>query len=201
MLGRTLFDNAQASVIAVPSLLPVDIQGFVGWPALRTATVALTMAKNTIEIVDSVPSESEDWIKLRVRPDRDTLCVEIPSANGRPEGTVLIDTGDSDGVHLSAAWWAQWKAAHARRPITLDASYTPAAGLVVSEISWAHSLALGGIVLHEVAVMQSNSAEAGSAGNRYEATLGLAALRRLDLVVDGKAGFIYAHSRTDPPAP
>ncbi len=112
---------------------------------------------------------------------------------------MLIDTGDEDAVSLSNERWREWKAAHPSQPVTLSAAYMPGAGLTVAEVSWADELSLDGLVLHGVVVKECNAAQARLGGPGYAASLGLGALARLDLAINGKGGVAYTHPRTDAP--
>ncbi len=66
----------------------------------------------------------------------------------------------------------------------------PGAGEVNAEDVWADKIKLGQISLLDVPVRPANDFEASGVEN-YAGTLGLYALGRMDLVVDGKNGFAY----------
>ena len=99
------------------------------------------------------------------------------------------------------ARWGAWKKNHPNAPMSLQAGFMPGAGTVSGEESWATELAFGPLVLKEVPVLLANTAQqaAGSAG--FEASLGLAALRQMDLIVDGLLGIAYVRPKTLPVAP
>ncbi len=201
MEGKS-FDAVPFAVLEeTPSFLPSDIQGVAGWPLFKDYIVLLELADQKATVgLETVPAEAADWLRLRLRADHDSLCVELPEIAGAPGGLALVDTGDPGGVSLSAEKWQAWKAAHPRQPVTFSANYMPGSGLVATEESWAEKLSLGGLVLHHVVVRQCNVTQASAGGPGYVASLGLAALGRLDLVIDGKAGVAYTHARTEPPA-
>jgi predicted metalloprotease with PDZ domain len=72
----------------------------------------------------------------------------------------------------------------------------------VSEIGWADKILLGDLLLTDVPVMQANSsgmALHASSNTEYVATLGLAALKRLDIVLDGRQGAIWLRPKKTPP--
>jgi hypothetical protein len=97
--------------------------------------------------------------------------------------------------------WREWRIDHANAPTTLDAYYMPAAGLVVKEQTWASELNLGGLLLTGIPVMEANPAEVALGSAEFQASLGLAALKRLDFVVDGKQGLAYIRVKRSPPPP
>ena len=117
------------------------------------------------------------------------------------KSVVAVDTGSDLGVKLLPQKWREWKAAHPQQPTTLNAYYMPGAGLVAKEESWAGKLSFGYMVLTDVPVMEANVAEVGIGGSGYEGTLGLAALKRLDFIVDGRQGIAYARARKTPVPP
>jgi hypothetical protein len=145
------------------------------------------------------------------------MTLEVPPpANdpAGPPGLIYVDTGNPGGVGLSPAHWAQWRAAHPGEPATLRLYYTPAArgltgpqairaapGTVVAEEMWAQKISLGPLTLTETPVGESDPATAALGGARHVATLGLAALRRLDFIYDGTTGDIYLQPKNSPPAP
>jgi S1-C subfamily serine protease len=77
----------------------------------------------------------------------------------------------------------------------------PGAGTVVTEEFWAKELTFGTLVLTDVPVMPANVAEQAMGAPGFEASLGLAALKRLDLVIDGSLGIAYLRPRNTAPAP
>jgi hypothetical protein len=60
---------------------------------------------------------------------------------------------------------------------------------------WAGEYSLDGFVLRGVPVIENNPLAAHFGGDDYAATLGMAALRRMDLIVDRKTGLAYARPR------
>jgi hypothetical protein len=111
-----------------------------------------------------------------------------------------VDTGFAGGVKLSPPLWRDWKAAHANQPFTVRGYYNPVAGLVVAEESWATGIAIGSLVLTDVPVMEADKADVVLGSSRNQVTLGLAALKRLNFIVDGKRGVAYFLAKKTPPA-
>jgi S1-C subfamily serine protease len=77
----------------------------------------------------------------------------------------------------------------------------PGAGTVVTEETWAREMTFGSLVLTEVPVMPSNVAEQAMGSPSFVASLGLAALKRLDLIIDGSLGIAYLRPKTAAPPP
>jgi PDZ domain len=193
------FNQARFYVLEDPPSPAFDVQGMVGWPMFKESVVQLKLAEQKVSVGLDLPPESLSWPKLVVRGDNEVLCVELPAEAGASHSLVLIDTGDPDGVSFSPEKWRQWKASHPGHAVTLSAEFMPGAGLGVKEESWADELTLGGLVLRGVVVKESNIAQVQAGGPGYVASLGLRALRRLDVVIDGGAGVAYVRPRTDPP--
>ena len=81
--------------------------------------------------------------------------------------------------------------------LDIIATYTPGIGLHVSEEFWADRLAIGRFSLTNVPVIQAAPVKMRMSTN-YEATLGLFALTRLDIVIDGKNDSIYTRPNPRP---
>jgi hypothetical protein len=146
------------------------------------------------------PKPAAAWQPLSLQKNAKVLILEIPRSKDQP-GAILIDTGMPNGVNLAPAKWREWRAAHSAEPTTLEAYFTPgAAGLVVREVSWASELAIGPLKLTDVTVQEASPVEAAVIPG-HEATLGIAALRRQNVVVDGKNGMAYFSRRQNPAAP
>jgi S1-C subfamily serine protease len=75
------------------------------------------------------------------------------------------------------------------------------AQVLVKEQTWARELALGPLLLTGVPILEANSAEVALGSAQFEASLGLAALNRLDFIIDGKQGLAYIRVNKIPPPP
>ena len=91
--------------------------------------------------------------------------------------------------------------AHPHILVTLKTDFTPSDGFYVTEEAWADKISVGQVILTDVPITRAGPLGTNRWGERYEATLGLAALKRLDCIVDGNSGVAYLHARrTRPPA-
>jgi hypothetical protein len=200
-LGFTNF-QADFGVIEVPSYLHNDIDGAVGWPAFNDNVCTLDFSSGTLSAFTNNPDTLSDWIKCRIQTNSD-LTLELPDKSGR--GAIIsLDSGTSSGVKLNTPDWLDWESKNAGRPATVDAYFQPGAGLVVTKEDWAEKISLGNLRLTKVPVMQASSADiAMHAGSHlpFEATLGMAALERMDVVLDGIHRIVYLRPKKTPPLP
>lgn len=199
-IGTTNLKTA-VSVVELPSYLR-GLDGIFGWPLIRQNILQIDAMKDTVEFLQNAPSDPA-WIKIGLLTNSDYLDLEIPDKNGTK--TILsVDTGSPEGLKLAPPIWRNWKAAHTNSPFTLSAYFTQALGLVIKEESWAKEISLGPLTLTDVPIMEADSADItlGSLPDtRYEATFGLAALKRLDIIIDGKRGVAYLQFKKTAPLP
>jgi len=173
----------------------VDVDGLVGWELIADNITQIDVAGRSARFLDKIPAEVRHWTKLRLSRTSNVLALDIPGPHGNE--TLLIDTGNDGGVSLNPERWKEWTRAHPDRPKTLQLYYMGGSGIVAGEESWARQLSLGPLSLTGVPVSQASLTEQRMATN-YAATLGLVALERLDLIVDGKAGAAYVRPRQGP---
>ena len=184
------------AVMETPRGVNADVDGVIGWLSLRDNVIVVDGAAGSVQISNELPPEAKEWQRLPIRRTG-TLQLEVGTADGA-KATVLIDSGDASGVHLSAAAWQQW-AQHPQRRRTLVAFLLPADGLVLREQCWADAISLGNLTLTDVPVSQASAGEDRIPG--FAGSLGLYALRRLSLVVDGKNDVAYVKPSDAVPAP
>ncbi len=194
---------ARFSVVNIPGFLKWDAVGVLGWPAVSNNLFSVDFASHTFSFLTNLPATSAGWVKLRISTNVDLLGLELAVRHGRKD-ILLLDSGSANGMALNAKAWQDWKSAHARQPVTLDAYYTPNMGLVIKEESWAEKISLGSLTLTKVPVMEAGSGEvalATSLQTTFAATLGFAALKRLDVIFDGRRGLAYLRPKSAPPMP
>ena len=178
--------------------VPMDVDGCAGWSLFKNSVFQIDAAGGVVRSLSEVPKEAREWTKLRVHRSSDVLCLEIPGP--RKTGVVLVDTGNNGGVSLSRLRWRTWTNTNPERPKTVAAYYMGGSGVVVGEESWAEKFSLGPIELNDVPVKPASPSDVAVASSEapYQATLGLVALQRLDLIVDGKSGVAYVRPRPGP---
>lgn len=189
LLGRT--ESVPLLVLDTPSGVQPDEAGLVGWPVLSREIVRFRPVGNEerVTIETALPRDLAGWLKVRVI-HRQILTLEIPAADGTPV-RVNIDTGASSGVALQPERFRAWRKQNPGGPATLEAFWQPASGLVVREEAWAGELNLGRMLLHNVPVDEGTADEFQGAPPDMSAVVGMAALRHMDLVVDGRNGVAY----------
>ncbi len=197
LMGRT-FPDSRLAVVDVP-FVDWDIQGLVGWPALRQNIWVLDLAENKVALVDQVPDETKNWTKYPLNLVEKVLVLQLPGADADHPAQLAIDTGNSGGVSLAPARWRDWKAAHPGPPVTYDSFYMPGSGFVAREIALADKWPLDRLTFANIIVRESNATEIGSGGPHYAATLGIAALKQLVIVIDGHEGVAYVRNRAGVP--
>ncbi len=189
-LWRTSHIASLASV-EIPAYLHTRADGVVGWQPISQNIVMIDATALSVKFLKRVPAEASAWTRLRVQTNSGHLFLKVCHEGSR-EADILVDTGSEDGVALSAQRWGEWKAVHTNQPAsTLDSYFMPGAGLVVKETMWAEELSLGPLRLTDVPILEANPAQSASHPSEFEASLGLAALKRLDIIVDGKRSLAY----------
>jgi hypothetical protein len=167
--------------------------GLYGWKQIGSNICRIDAEALTVNLLSRVPEEAAGWAKLPIVEKDFTLSLEIPGQ----VWTIAVDTGMGCGVALVSKQWHEWKASHTNAPLTLMATYSPKSGLVVCEEAWAKELSLGAFTFTGVPIRQATPMESASG----QPIIGMAALRRLDFIFDGKQRIAYLRpKRTPPPA-
>jgi hypothetical protein len=193
--GKTSF-----LVLNLPQYVSPDFDGLIGWQSVSPNVLRIDAVTREVKFLPKVPTQSAHWPRFCLLTKLDTLDLQIPSAS-RTDGVLCVDTGFDCGLALPREEWRRWKEAHPQTPLTLETTYIPTDGFLVYEEAWADQIAIGPIVLTGVPVGEGGPGNSTRWGARYEGTLGLAALKRVDLIVDGKNGLVYVRSKTTrPPA-
>jgi hypothetical protein len=187
--GKTRF-----AVVEYPSYADIDSDGVIGWLGLRNDIVQINAVACKVAFLAKVPKIAAKWTRLGVITNSSVLELEIPYNNGTT-GVVCVDTGSAGGVALAPSKWQAWKRAHPHQAVTLNSFFTLGDGLVVKEEGWADQISFGSLVLTGVPVTEATPTQLAVGGREYEGSLGLAALRRLDFIIDGKRGAAYLHTK------
>jgi hypothetical protein len=193
--GRTL--RTSFRVMEVPGMLSKEVDGVLGWALVRNDIILMINARQRIvSTLTSIPAGITNWTKFKILTESPVLRLEPLKPSDRTS-IVFVDTGCDYGASLSPDQWREWKAVHTNQPMTLVAYYTPGAGLVVSEESWAKKLAIGELLLKDVPIKEADKMDIAIGS----VTLGLAALRCLDFIIDAKGGFAYLRPKETRPPP
>lgn len=192
---KTLF-----AVMNFPTSVHPDFDGLIGWSDLTASLVRIHASAGLVTFPKEVEEQLAGWTRLSVATNFQTLELEIPRTNGT-RGILRIDTGSPMGVMLPARTWEVWRKSHPLCPVTVCVDFGISDGFQVQEESWATNITLGPLVITEVPVAQAPQSDEAFFGTKYEGKLGLAALKRLDLIVDGKRHVAHLRTKTTPPGP
>jgi len=202
--GDLMFLNAPShirfGVHDMPPYVQLGADGVVGWSELRRKILLFDAPTRQIHQLDKLPDDIAGWVRLSILPSRQMLILQTPGPGG-PPGLIYVDTGNPSGVGLSPEHWEAWRGAHPGEQETMRIYYTPGAGVVTCEQSWAREIPLGPFTLTDTPVEKGDPVTTGAGGAQHVATLGMAALRRLDFIFDGTQNVVYLRPKTTPPAP
>ncbi len=194
--GRTV--RGRFHVIDIPEYVDPECDGVLAWSSVAENVLRIDARRGKLFVAAAVPTEVTTWQRCSLHSGSGQLGLRLPAEPGDP-GVVYVDTGSCFGVHLGAPRWQRWRAKHPREPATLAAYWTPADGLLVATEMWADRLAFGPMVLADVPVTSAAPCEGHM--EQHVAMLGLAALARLNLIVDGKNRLAYFRSIPGPAPP
>jgi hypothetical protein len=183
-------------VYDLPEGISYDIDGVLAWYPLRDHIFRISLAADAVETVEGLPGDLTSWAKWTLGPHK-VLTIRTSESGGTPR-TILFDTGSPSGVALNARRWQQWREEHRGAPATPVAFFVPGSGLLVREECWADRLDIAGFSVTDVPVLQGRP-DGESVGE--EAMLGLAALLRFEILIDGAAGHLYTRAVATPPRP
>ena len=192
--------KARFRVIDTPAYVSADCDGVVGWRNVRGNVLRIDAAAGRVTFLPKVPDQVSSWVRLAVFTNSDLLELEVARSDGS-KGIVCVDTGTDMGVSLPTQQWQAWKAAHPHCPTTLKAFFTPADGVLAVEEAWATKFPFGPIVLSDVPIAEAAPVDAALGSSRYEGTLGLAALKRIEVIVDRRQGVAYVRTKKTSPPP
>lgn len=189
-------------VLDWPSLFDMSSDGAFGWASFTNCVTAIDAENGSTERFIKVPVDTTNWVKLGVQTNCPVLRLTFPGHNGE-ESILLIDTGSlgEGGIKLNSGEWQRWKSSHKNEPTTIVDGYGPSAGIYISEEQWAKKISFGPLALTDVSVIEANSADVALGGKGYVATLGLGALKRVDLIVDALHNVAYLRPKKETPPP
>jgi TPR repeat protein len=186
-------------VLEIPKLMEEPgIDGLAGWRPLTNNIIMIDACHGIATCLTNIPDDVTNWIMCKLQTNSSPLGIEVPCHSGAP-AILLVDTGSGGGVGLLSDQWRDWKLANTNQSFTLDATYSPSAGLVVTEVGWAKKLSIGSLMITDVPVMEANKTDVTRGSIGIHGTLGLAALKRLDFIVDGNRGIAYIRPKGTSP--
>jgi hypothetical protein len=197
LLGKEA--NARFNVLAAPAGGALPFDGLVGWRNIRKNILKIDAKGNRLEFLEALPKEVSKWKRIGIDTNSSTLILTFWSSQQR-EARFLVDTGSGAGIALPQQKWDEWSAAHILEPRTMTAFSIPSEGILAKEEAWADQFDLGPVVLSNVPISAAAQSQVIDAGKELDGALGLAALKRVDFIVDGLQGVAYVRSKTDRPS-
>jgi Tfp pilus assembly protein PilF len=169
------------------------------WTLFTNNILQLEAETGRIILLQKLPVNIGKWTKVPMVPHSGVLALNIGDEN-RPE-VLLVDTGSSDGVFLPTNSWRKWRADNRKQPATLN-SYGGLDSVLRSPVEcWAKTLKLGVITLTETPVQEATEAESAPHPTNYTGTIGVAALKRLDFIIDDPNSVVYVRPKLSPAQP
>jgi hypothetical protein len=191
------------AVVEVPEYTKLPEDGILGWTAIKNNVISIDAVTGKFSLGAHAPEDDTKWQKFQLETNLDSLALDLPLENGLI-GIVSLDTGSAYGVQINSKKWHEWKKSHTNQPSTFESYGTPSIEWVIKEESWADKLSLGALMLNNVPIMEAdqNDVALGSLPQaKFQANLGLVALKRLDIIIDGKNNVAYLRSKTTSPLP
>jgi tetratricopeptide (TPR) repeat protein len=184
-----------------PVSLFFDVDGLIGWPDMADDYFEIDAAADAIKHLDALP-DTNGWIRVPLYRHADVLALQVPGPDG-VTGVVEVDTGNPGGISLAPDLWNAWRDAHKHARGNHDISFMPGSGLGIGKTFWASRLEIGPLTWTNVPVQKANQTEMGIAarGDRFEASVGIMALKPFEFVVDQKDHAAYLRSRGDGSTP
>ena len=178
------------------SISSPGFDGSLGWSELQDGILVFNPVAHTVESADTLPTATAGWLQLKIARSRN-LHLETSLPDGQT-GAIFIDTGNPYGVALAPALWDAWRAAHPQAPSVRRRAWAPSGAVDTFEEAWADEVHIGDLILTDVPVHRM---AAGESTPDCVAGLGLYALCRMDLVLDGKNSVAYVHPKPAPGPP
>jgi hypothetical protein len=187
--------DTQFRVVEMPQGIRADMEGVLGWLPLQSNVFVFDGARESVRSTKDVPPEALTWKAYSLSTNSLGLEIDLPEPDaGR---RIIVDTGMQAGILLNSARWHRWYSSHSNQPTTMNALFNFHDGVVVKPESWADQISLGPLRVNDVPVSEASSMFQAIPG--FEAVLGIYALRRLDLVVDGPNKVAYMRVSDAPP--
>ncbi len=175
-------------VFAMPKNIPRGdevFEGMGGWPLMRVTCWSFDLAVGQYSQLDAVPKAAKKWAQYQIWDADNTLTLILPS-DPRGVERVIVDTGNPSGIELPPDQWKAWVAANPKAPMTLYMDYLPGQKIRCAYESFAPTFPLGSVVLHNVAVSESDPSyyQVQAEPGEKVVAIGLQALSRMEMDLD-----------------
>jgi tetratricopeptide (TPR) repeat protein len=197
LFGITL-NKIRSEMVRLPSRLAnsnlADYVGVIGWPSIRENIWVLDLAEGKIDVAAKVPDEVKNWTRWRIESGQRILSL-VEDSELKRFPRLLIDTGNPDGILLPWDRWIAWREANLGRLMTFRTGQLLGEDESTMKQSWAEKFALGSLQVSEVPVQEQDNGYATIVPGEPVIVIGLAALKRLDVVLDGftNIAFVRPH--------
>ncbi len=175
-----------------------NMEGVVGWPEVRDNILVFDSDRHVIRRVEQLPPETAGWLKWRVLPT-EALMLEVPLAGGK-KGVAYVDTADSRSIMLAPPQWKEWRQAHPAAAMVTHKVWGLPLLVATDHEALADNVEIGPLSVTDAFIEDMDDEAAGRLGEDDPAattvwSLGMGALSRMDLIVDGSNGWAYVHPR------
>ncbi len=193
-------------VVDIPPYMPMDCDGFVALGDMRQSIFVINGSR--LSLVETLPIDLKGWSKWKMINFQGVLRFEC--THEKEAAQIVIDTGNPSGVEFNQKRWERWRREHAQQEATMEAVYTPGYGLQVREMFRAKSISVAGLTFKDVPLSPAMPGkdvplspavillEKGIPD--YDAVIGLFALTKLSLIIDGKNSVLYTRPVDHPTA-
>jgi len=199
-------ESAYLPVYKVPNDYHWPEDGVIGWPYIRQHfnqyPLLLDLATNKLEWLTNLPAGIESWSKFPLQTNLNILALQISRQNDKAS-LLIFDTGAYCGVKLGHDKFHEWTM-HTNGAITLDSYMTSYGYPVIAALEWAKDISVGSLKITDVPVegADPNEIASGTSTNtQFVATFGLAALKRLEIIIDNQNNIVYLRPKKTQPLP
>lgn len=183
-----IWEQAHALIIDSPPF--PDVDGLIGWPALKGKIWKVHWQSQKLLEIPTVPQAIDSWDIFSIDQNVPVCAFNITDNNDR---LIYIDTGNHASLALSPARWEQWLTDEPNLPTTLQSGFSPAAGgFYATALRWSKAFKLHRLRMPGVMVSKSVFKWA-----RLDAVIGLKALAHFEVIIDLKNDKIYMKNRTN----
>lgn len=190
--------NTSFLVLDVPPYAGADFDGLIGWPLFSRSLVRIDALNHEIQFLSKLPNRTRQWSQLTLLTNSGCLDLGL-TYSSNSDDIISMDTGSYLGFELPVSEWNKWQETHPHSPITYGTTFSPRDGFRIYEEAWADQICIGPIILTGVPIEPTGPANPRRLGKQFKGTLGLAALKRLDIIIDGTKNIALLRPKTTPP--
>lgn len=179
--------------IAVFQASPNGHEGILGWSGMDDNIWAFLLADPQIMHLQEVPEDVLTWTQFAIVPQIPSTLRIAPRGEMKANMLIDINTGFSGGVVLPDNEWIRWKLENPDRKLSIVSVYRAISDdFIPLEIGWADEYRLGDLTLRGVSVQQAPPGSIAVKPEQKVIVLGIAALKRMEIVLDPTKHIAYA---------